>query len=393
MNINISKKTSIIFIIIYTLIVGAAAIIVFPEFNGSDATTYDGIAMNIVEQGKFIEVHNQITPPLYPVFLSIIFKIFGHSFIAVYIAQIFLLLGINILIFLISKKYLRLPNLYALAVSIITSSWPYMLLFVMQRLTETLYIFWLTLIVYQLFNFIAHPKLKNSLILGLLFALATHTRPVILFLLPWLLGIAILIYLQKRYYKKDYNKIFLIIKYGLVGLLLFIFLCLPYTIYGSLKAGKFVPIASNISTINKRANITMDKEWFLYQTHGYELGSEFTYTKLIKIKIKNIYRFWDSGADGKRAELVTSKIPLAKYLISIYTFGFYLIVMLALASIMYIKKNKSVLLIWLVILYFWLLHTALFPFPRYTLPIIPLIIALALYSTSELIQKYKIKHQ
>ncbi len=393
MQIKLNQKTSIIVIIAYTFLIGVMAIIIFPEFNGSDAGTYDGIAMNIVEQGKFIEVHNQITPPLYPIFLSIIFKIFGHNFIAVYITQIFLLLGINILMFLISKKYLKLPNLYAIAVAVITSTWPYMLLFTMQRLTETLYIFWLLLIVYQLFRFISRPTLKRSILLGILFALATHTRPVILFLPLWLWVITVLIYLQKKYYKKDYSNIFLIVKYSFAGLILFILLCLPYSIYGSIKMGKIVPIASNISTINKRANITMDKEWFLYQTPGYEVGSEFTYSKLIKIKLKNIYRFWDSGADGERAKLVIDKIPLAKYLILVYTIGFYIILIFALASLAFIKKNKTILLIWLVILYFWLLHTALFPFPRYTLPIIPLTIALAFYSASRLLQKYKTKDQ
>ena len=67
MQIKLNQKTSIIVIIAYTFLIGVMAIIIFPEFNGSDAGTYDGIAMNIVEQGKFIEVHNQITQlPLLP---------------------------------------------------------------------------------------------------------------------------------------------------------------------------------------------------------------------------------------------------------------------------------------------------------------------------------------
>ena len=34
----------------------------------------------------------------------------------------------------------------------------------------------------------------------------------------------------------------------------------------------------------------------------------------------------------------------------------------------------------MIVAYFWLLHTLLYPYPRYTLPLIPIVILLAFYS-------------
>lgn len=383
------KRYFPLIILLYALVIGLLAIDILPDLNYSDAQTYDGIARNITEQGRFIEVHEQITPPLYPVFLSSLYALFGRDFAVVYLVQ-FLILGlIGLLAMKLSKRYLSLNDASALLAGLLIVSWPYFIIFAKQVLTETLYTFFLMSIVLFLCGFTAKPDRKKALALGVLFALAAHTRPVILFLPFWLLGWnLILLYFRRRQNKTaaDLKNIF---RHGLIAAGIFLLLITPYSVYGSLKAGQFVPIASNIKTINHRANISMDKEWYLYGTPGYEPGSEITWQKFVVVKLKNIYRFWDSGADGGRAATVGQAYPAVKYLMYLYHFGYYLVVLLFFASLYFIKKNKYIMMFWLVVLYFWGLHTALFPFPRYTLPIMPLVIILAGYSLASLFKAFK----
>jgi hypothetical protein len=56
-----------------------------------------------------------------------------------------------------------------------------------------------------------------------------------------------------------------------------------------------------------------------------------------------------------------------------------LILGLAILSLKWSLKRKEVLLLWSVIFYFWAFHTIFYPYPRYTLPVMPLVILLAGY--------------
>lgn len=391
---GLNKQNTIIIIslILYSALVGIVAIKVLPEFGMSDAATYDGIAMNIVSVGKYIEVHEQITPPVYPVFLSIIYKNFGHNYNTVFFIQFILLGLISSIIYLLAIKYFDLKKWQGFIVALIISSWPYLIVFAKQLLTETLYITFLMLIIYNLFIFAASPTLKKGLLLGLLLALAAHTRPVIIFLPFWFLFFLLLFIAIKKVKKSPFDNLKKYFIYGSVSLLIFVGLSLPYSIYGTLKIGRFTPIASNATVVHKKANVNMIKEWQVYKTPGYEPGAEITFKKFIIVKLKNIYRFWFSGADGERARQLVEKYPVAKTIISLYNIGFYLILALAFVSLTQIHKNKSILILWLIIFYFWTLHVALFPYPRYTLPIMPLIIMLAGYEVAQLTYYYKNKN-
>ena len=78
-----------------------------PLYGGGDEQYYDKVAMNILEGHDFCYDLGEscVEPqPLYPLFLSGIFYVFGHNFDAVRIVQIILFAFISVLSFLLARR-------------------------------------------------------------------------------------------------------------------------------------------------------------------------------------------------------------------------------------------------------------------------------------------------
>jgi hypothetical protein len=241
-------------------------------------------------------------------------------------------------------------------------------------------------------EFVKKPSIIRSILLAFVAAYATLIRPMTLLLPFWIVGILLIVlFVNKKYkikevlinVKENKKRSYLVI----TAVLMFYFFLSPWVLFISAQEDRFVPVASNLKAVNWRANTSYDYEYGVYKTPGYEKGAERTFKKTAISKTRNVYRFWKSGAWGYQSDAVVAKFPIAKYLIYLYRIGFYLIVLLALSSIFYIKKKREVAMIWIVIFYAWLFHTVFFPYPRYTLPFIPITIVLAVYSLNKIIPK------
>lgn len=365
----LKKETVVILFTALSLIIGLILIRGIPPFPViSDFLDYDQIGQSIATTGNYITISTQeiIYPPLYPIFLAIIYKVGGHSYTLVYLVQ-FLLTGLVAGIsFLIAHQQLGLGKKTSLAVGLVVLGWPYLVLYSLLLSSEILFIFFLILFIYQLFSLIANPTKKTAVIAGLLGGLAVLARPVALLLPLWLvIGLAITNYL----WPMGLNKKHLIV--GFLGLMVFIATLIPWTGYVYQHFGRIIPVASNLSYVFDKANNTL----------GYlETESATKETSLTKAKLTNIYLFWNPGASGYQADSLTAKFPRASILFWFYRIGFILIVLCALSSIYWAKTNRLIWISLAVILYFWALHTVLFPFPRYTLVIMPLVITLALFN-------------
>ena len=167
---------------------------------------------------------------------------------------------------------------------------------------------------------------------------------------------------------------------ALISLFFFFSLVAPWIIYQSARKGEVVPVTGSATGILHIHWREMGYEWGAFKTPGYEPGAEITLKKVLLVRLKNIYRFWSSGASGVQADLLTEKYPPARYLIGIYRVFYYIIIALAFASWLFIKKERNIILIWLIISYFWLFHIALHTSPRFTLPVMPLTLLLAVFS-------------
>jgi hypothetical protein len=204
---------------------------------------------------------------------------------------------------------------------------------------------------------------------GIFIALAVLARPVALLLPFWvIIGLIILNYLSILRLNKTY------LKNGLIGLLIFTSCLLPWIGYVYVKYNRLIPVASNLSYVFGKANKTLeylDKPAQTTQNSWKDIG---------KAKIKNIYLFWDPGANGYNFDMLIAAHPSMKLLIYAYKIFYFLILGAALYSLYWLRGNKGVVILSVMIVYFWSVHTVLFPFPRYTLPVIPLVIILAIYS-------------
>lgn len=194
-SINIFLKDEKRYILLVFLI--ALLIRLFFIFNYSaylipvkDAVFYDNTALSILKGKGIVDTKgNAFTniPPLYSLFLSIIYFIFGHNYIVVRIIQSILYALICIFVFLTSKYIYGKPEAYL--ASLITAIWPAFILFSYYGgpgfiLTETLFIFLLTTLVFYISK-IEHFSIYNCAIIGIITGLLILTRfiAVIIFLI------------------------------------------------------------------------------------------------------------------------------------------------------------------------------------------------------------------
>lgn len=161
-----------------------------------DARAYDNIAQNIVAGNGYREGLD--TPlirdnaiirvgPIYEYFLAGLYKIFGHHYEAVWIAQALLrvlstllLYAVVLLIFKDSESREKIALWAAAAFAF----YPDLIEISAMLMTETLYIFFVCLFLYTFFKYVDVPDKKWLLILGLVSGLAVLARPPMLFVLP-----------------------------------------------------------------------------------------------------------------------------------------------------------------------------------------------------------------
>lgn len=347
-----------------------------------DSLEYDLIAQNL-SQGKGYSLRDSMPtaarPPLYPFFLAFIYTFFGHSYAIVRIIQFMLLGLIGVFVYFIGKNQLSLSPLFAFLASVTVVFWPYFALYSTLVLTEILFTFVLLITVFILLYFHQEGSIAYSVLLGVLLGAAALVRQVVLFLPLWIMSFFLVFMKSTR--RQPYRfRLFLV-------LLVFILTILPWTARNYLHFNQILPITSVTTPVFEKAYVTLDYTEGSVPLKPGEAGLK----TIILSRLQNIALFWNPGAEGENARTVVAKYPFAKYLFSGYKIVFFIILGLAFFSLKFIKKKK-ILLLWSIILYFWAIHTLLFPYPRYTLPIIPLVVLLCFYSINYLSSRDNLKH-
>lgn len=155
-----------------------------PEFSGSgEAISYDQTALKILNKGIFSsdlkEGGLSADRFFYPVFLALVYKIFGHNYHAVTAVQIFIFILIVLLVYrtcqmIFKEKLARLAGIFtALCYSIASfSGWLY---------RETLFVFLVTLLIYCLYK--SQITFKNIwfILAGIVATLSFLTNAIIQF--------------------------------------------------------------------------------------------------------------------------------------------------------------------------------------------------------------------
>ncbi len=149
----------------------------------SDAKGYQALAVNFLKTFSYNIPHSDldtIRPPLYPLFLSICYFIFGiHVGVPILIQQVIVLVSVFILYkigtILFSKKI-------GMIAAIILCFEPDHIFYSFELMTDTLFVFIFLLSVYLFIKFLKTKKLNYLIISSLLLGLSVLDRPISIFI-------------------------------------------------------------------------------------------------------------------------------------------------------------------------------------------------------------------
>jgi len=153
------------------------------EYRGlpfGDALEYDILAMNILQGegfGHFLYgfKYQSFVVPFYPLFLTFVYSFFGHNYLVVKIVQAFVGVLNCLIVYQIGKKVFN-QKIGFIAGLIMALYIPYMLLN-FQLMRETIFNFLFGLSVLLLLGIGDGPRLKKTVICGIIIGLTSLTRP------------------------------------------------------------------------------------------------------------------------------------------------------------------------------------------------------------------------
>lgn len=201
----------------------------------SDGKYFDQVAVNLAEGNGFSlqpGIPTTRKPPVFTVFLAIIYKIFGHSYSAARFLQSVLGACIPLITYIMAKSIF--DNRTALIAGIISSIDPALIMFCGVFFSEILLT--LTTMFFTLFLLKENkgPNLKNAVLSGMLLGLSISIRPLFIFML-------IFVFLWKFLVTKDHKKSFV---FGMTVLVTSLIVMSPWAVRNYIVYKKFVPLTT-----------------------------------------------------------------------------------------------------------------------------------------------------
>lgn len=232
----IEKKHIVVLIFFVALIVRLLFVNYSAGIPTSDATSYDRLGLSVSEGKGYVESDGSpysFRPPLYPLFLGIIYKFFGHSYFAVRMIQSVIGAFTCVFIFIIGKKICNYKvGILSAFLSVI---YPPFIKSAELLLTELVFTFLLTILIFYLLKIQKDMKIKHCIIFGLALGVAALTRSAIL-LFPFFI-VPIFVYSRK------YTFLNKLVRYIII-LLFFLLALLPWSIRNFNVYHRIIPIAT-----------------------------------------------------------------------------------------------------------------------------------------------------
>jgi 4-amino-4-deoxy-L-arabinose transferase-like glycosyltransferase len=146
-----------------------------------DSVDFDARAMAFM-QGRWLEAGAFFQAPLYPLFLALIYKVFGHSLLAVRLVQAVLGSGTALLVYLVGRRCCG--RSVGLVAGLIASLYSMAIHFDAEILRPPLVLFLAVLGLYLLLSAAAKDGLRGWAAAGFILGLASIARPTLLVFLP-----------------------------------------------------------------------------------------------------------------------------------------------------------------------------------------------------------------
>ncbi len=359
----------------------------------SDAAEYDIIGLSIAQGCGFTHLDSIPTArrePIYPLFLAIVYSLFGHNYLAVRILQAILSALTCIFVYFIGKRIFG-KNCGILA-SLGCALYPHFIVTTGFVLTETPFTFSLAISMWLMLKGL--EKRKFLIPCGIFLGLSTLTRSITL-LSPIFFLISFFL-LSK---KKD-----AIISFAFLSLAMGVTI-MPWTIRNYIRFHTFIPITAGVAGQNIWAGtyLPWDGDWKYYDlsdmarlTKGLkeieadkklwqEAFKNITANPsgYLKLVVKKAYRLWFWIPGGKE---VLKPYPKIKIALTIFQ---YIVIFLCLLGIIFgWERWKIFLPLLAIILYITIIHSFFFlAIPRYNLPIFPYVILFSAKGILKILRK------
>lgn len=362
-------------------------IFAFPPrpMDWDDSKAWNFVALKFLKGEGFLthtEAMDPKRPPVYPIFMAGIYKLFGQeNFLAIKVAQAFVSALTCLLFYAVA--YLLFGPTSALWSGWLTAFYPPLIIYSEILVSETIFI----ALLYGFLFLWLFAKQQSAPILygcaGFLLGLANLCRGTILFF-PLIL-LLFLPFLKKFGNEKNSNVLILVsINFLVIA---------PWTWRNYQVYGGFIPTASGgaeqfwsgtlpweeqrlfgdselMKAIQRKATSVVEAERLFFKDAVARIrANPWSY---FRITIKKFFFFWFQPIGQKLTE---KRFPvIGKFLYAGHTF---FILMFIFGIIITLEQWKSLLPIYLLIIYISCLHILLAPEPRYRLPLEPIFLMFA----------------
>ena len=397
---NITSRNWRIILFVLSLFIRGLYISTIPPsyIDATDPREYDSLAISIIK-GEGLKgesflggVARSYRPPLYPLFLALIYRIFGHSPLAVRIVQSILSSLLTVLIFSFTEKMVN--KRAAILAGLGSCFYPEFVYYSGTLRPTILHTFLLFVSLYLIFS----RKVRDYLWGGVFFALATLTRAITFYF-----AFTLPLWVTLSWGGKEFRKSFLFLLSFFT--IMSIWAGRNYRInrdflFTSYEAGYSLWLGHNPLTLKReRGEIELPHCYFpedkIYlslsekEKNRYFKRKAFKYMKekpgefllSLLIQLKNFYRPFPHPRYISRIYVIVGGV----FTIPLFAFALYGIFLSR-------KEAKKYLLLYSLIAYYTLL-SILFPVViRYRIPIIPYFIFFASVGMVNLFYKLQIGH-
>ena len=392
------KKYYYVALIIFflALILRVITVIDMQAPTKGDPLSYDTLARSIIDRLEFSYVHGKPIswrPPLYPLFLAIIYSIGKYSYLLVGIFQAVIGSLTCVFIYWIAREFF--VQTVAVIGGLISACYLYFVVSTKFLMSEVLFIFLFTFSIYYFIKGLRRSFLFRDIALaGFLLGLATLTRSITL-LLP--IFIFIFIFLSRRANLK------ILIRSFIIALIFFLIPVSIWTTRNYLVHRSFILVSSN-GGVNFFVGNTPDENG-RYRVRGPSkkeiLEIEGNESKLEAAKVSKLYFKKALDYIFKHPKVVARLIvmkfaffwsPFDWYFFGskgVYNYHYGFIFPFSLLGIFLCSRRwKEYGLLYLPVCYFTSISLLFHIEPRYRMPIDPFLIIFASYGLFHLFQKY-----
>ncbi len=185
-----SRTKTLLTVLLFSFIIRLGFVLILkPDgFYFSDTRHYDSAALHLLAGDGFGEKYNR--SPVYPIYMALIYAVFGHSFVAVRFVETLLGVFLIWLIYHIARKTFN--DKIAMLSAFIASLFPHFILLTGLLYSTNLFTVFLAASAYFMIKSEERDFARYIILSGLCAGLATLTIPAMFFILPfWLLWLMV----------------------------------------------------------------------------------------------------------------------------------------------------------------------------------------------------------